>query len=427
MQALPLGSYCGKCENKVKERNRMLVHWIWLTMLDGVGIRGQCELLRLFGSAENIYCLTRQQCENTEGFQRKWLDPVLNKDLSSAQKVMIDCDNQDIRVLPIYDELYPDRLRNIPEPPIVIYYRGTMPRVDEEAAIAIVGTRKCSAYGLLYAKQFSKLIANSGGVVISGGARGIDTMALQGALDSAVPVLCVLGAGIDRPYPQENRWLFREVERHGCLITEYPPGTPPNKGNFPRRNRIMSGLSVGVLVVEAPLGSGALITANFALEQGRDVYTIPGNLGLAQCEGSNELLRDGAQLAINGWDVLQNYQHLFPGKLVDGRNKSALEKLFEARYGMSLPVYSPVFHADPNDKKAVDNQKESTYSMDKEPPTDLSEDEKAVYDLLGDEPQHLDEIVASGSLPSARVMAAMTMLQIKQLAEKQGANYFVRK
>lgn len=382
--------------------------------------------MRLFGTAEAIYQLTKAHCEEVPEFQRRWLEPVLDKDLSEAERILQDCDSQGISILTYADEIYPDRLRNIADPPAVLYYRGTFPSIDEEAVIAVVGTRKCSAYGLLHAKQFSRLIAASGGIVISGGARGIDTMAIQGALDSAVPVLCVLGSSFDRPYPRENQWLFREVERHGCMITEFPPGTEPERGNFPRRNRIMSGLSVATLVVEAPKGSGALITANLALEQGRDVYTIPANIGAKQCEGNHELLRDGAALVTDGWEILQNYVHLFPDKLIDGRNKNTIEKIFTVRYGLSLPVYSPVFHAEPNDKKSVDNTQKTTYIKEKEPPANLSEDEQTVLALLSHEPEHIDQLVEASNLPASRVTAAITMLQIKQLAEKQGANYFVR-
>lgn len=156
-----------------------------------------------------------------------------------------------------------------------MYLQGRLPGFDHEAAIAVVGSRRCSAYGLLHAKQFSRLIAASGGLVMSGGARGIDTMALQSAMDLLEPVVCVLACGLDIAYPPENGQLFAQIASRGCLLSEYPPGTSPMRGNFPVRNRILSGLSVGVLVVEASAQSGALITARLALEQGRDVFAIP--------------------------------------------------------------------------------------------------------------------------------------------------------
>lgn len=299
--------------------------------------------------------------------------------------------------------------------------------MDDEVPIAIVGTRNCSPYGLLHAKQFAKLIAISGGLVVSGGARGIDTMALKGALDSLTPVICVLGTAIDNLYPHENSWLFREIERHGCILSEYPPGFETKRACFPQRNRIISGISVGTMIIEAPKGSGALITANHALEQGRDVFTIPGNLGMKQYEGNNDLLRDGAVLVTNGWEVLQHYEHLYPGKLADGRQKENLEQVYATRFGLALPVYSPTFSQLEADKKDIDNQPETTYSKEKEPPTGLSAEEDTVYQILTEEPQHTDEIVAKSGLEASKVIAALTMLQIKQLAEKQSGNYFLRK
>lgn len=405
----------------------MLKHWIWLTTRKGIGTRGCASLLRLYGTAERIFALTKEECKSAVNFEKRWLEAISDKDLTEAEQILIRCEEKGISILTYADEAYPDRLRNIPDPPALLYYRGKFPEVDYEAVIAIVGTRRCSAYGLLHAKQFSKQVANSGGVVVSGGARGIDTMALRGALDSSMPVICVLGCGVDIAYPRENRWLFQEVERHGCLISEFPPGTPPERINFPRRNRIISGLALGVLVIEAPAKSGALITAEHALEQGRDVYTIPGNIGVKQCEGSNALLRDGASIVMDGWELLENYVHLFPNKLADSRNKQAMEKIFASRYGMALAVYSPMLPQEACDKKGIDNPPVNTYIEMKEPPADLQEDEKAILSCLSDKPLHCDEIIAMTGLPPQRVMSALTMLQIKQLSEKHAGNYYVRK
>ncbi len=405
----------------------MLTHWIWLTIRPGIGCRGQSMLLSLFGTAERIYQLTKDECESTEGFKPSWLEPILDKDLSMAEDQLRRCDELNVKVLTAADPLYPKRLSHIADPPSVLYCRGKMPNMDEEVPIAIVGTRNCSAYGLLHAKQFAKLIAISGGMVISGGARGIDTVALKGALDSMTPVVCVLGTAIDNLYPKENTWLFREIERHGCIISEYPPGYKTRPECFPARNRIISGMAVGSVIIEAPKKSGALITATHALEQGRDVFTIPGNIGVKQFEGNNDLLRDGAILVTDGWEVLQHYEHIYPGKLADGRQRENLELVYAARYGMSLPVYSPVFTPLESDKKDVDIAPQTTYSSEKQPPKDLTEEEETIYDLLTDEPEHIDQIVAKSGLATSRVIAALTMLQIKQLAEKQNGNYFLRK
>lgn len=404
----------------------MLKHWIWLTTRPGIGVHGRVALLRLFGTAERIFEMKERDYLAAEGFECRWLESLLDKSLDEAEKILIECDDKSIRLVTYADGAYPSRLRNISDPPALLYYCGTLPDFDNEAVIGVIGSRRCSAYGLLHAKQFSKLIAFSGGLVVSGGARGIDSMALRGALDSEMPVACVLGCGVDVVYPPENRELFRQIAAHGCLLSEYRPGTRPDRGNFPVRNRIISGLALGVLVVEAPERSGALITANLALEQGRDVFAIPGNIGVKSCEGSNRLIRDGAIVVENGWEILREYEHLFPGKLSDGRSREAMERGFMARFGRPAPVYTPVVLEEPVDKKVIDNPENRNYSDVKEKVPVLAGDEAAVFAVLTEQPELADELVVRSGLPAQRVAAALTMLQIKGLARKQAGNRYCR-
>lgn len=407
-------------------------HWVWLTTRKGVGSRGRAALLELYGTAEQIYELKEDDYTHTEGFDRRWLESLLDKSLDEAEEILRDCDNAEIDLLTYADERYPKRLKNISDPPALLYYKGTLPDFDNEAAIAVVGSRRCSAYGLMYAKQFARQIANSGGIVVSGGARGIDTMALKGALDSSMPVVAVMGCGLDIDYPRENHFLFQKIIQHGCILSEYPPKTEPERGHFPVRNRILSGLSLGVLVVEAPEKSGALITADLALQQGRDVFAIPGNIGVKHCSGSNRLIREGAYMVEDGWEVLREYSNLFPDKLSDGRSREAMERIFRSRYGMALPVYSPVVFSDDGDKKVVDNPPGKTYSDESDnrrtvPAAPLDGDEQTVFELLTDQPIHCDELTAKSGLPSRSVTAALTMLQIKGRAVKLAGNYYKRK
>lgn len=404
----------------------MLKHWIWLTTRPGIGVHGRAALLRLFGTAERIFEMKERDYLAAEGFECRWLESLLDKSLDEAEKILIECDDKSIRLVTYADGAYPSRLRNISDPPALLYYCGTLPDFDNEAVVGVIGSRRCSAYGLLHAKQFSKLIASSGGLVVSGGARGIDSMALRGALDSEMPVACVLGCGVDVVYPPENRELFRQIAAHGCLLSEYRPGTRPDRGNFPVRNRIISGLALGVLVVEAPERSGALITANLALEQGRDVFAIPGNIGVKSCEGSNRLIRDGAIVVENGWEILREYEHLFPGKLSDDRSREAMERGFMARFGRPAPVYTPVVLEEPVDKKVIDNPENRNYSDVKEKVPVLAGDEAAVFAVLSEQPELADELVVRSGLPAQRVAAALTMLQIKGLARKQAGNRYCR-
>lgn len=417
-------------------------HWVWLTTRKGIGASGCARLLRHFGSAERIYECTRRQYEADEQIERRYVESLCDKDLEEAEQILRRCDEADIRLLRYDSAQYPERLKSISDPPALLYYRGRLPDFDEEVAVAVVGSRRCSAYGLLNAKQFSRMIAMSGGLVLSGGARGIDTMALRGALDSAMPVVCVCGCGLDVCYPKENRYLFNEITHHGCMISEYPPGTPPLPANFPVRNRILSGLSLGVLVVEAPEKSGALITAELALEQGRDVFAIPGNVGVKHCEGSNRLLREGAILVQDGQEVLREYERRFPDRLTDGRHKEALSNIYRARYGKAQPVYSPISFGQSEslppeppsgaEKPKKPAPKPPVQPKPPEPPEPpaarelpkLTDDERAVYDALGKEPMLPDELVARCALPARRVASALTLLQIKGLAAKAAGNRF---
>lgn len=410
----------------------MIKHWIWLTTRKGIGTHGVAELLRLFGTAERIYALTKRECEETVGFQRRWLEPILDKDTSYAEKILIDCDNKEFQVLTYCDELYPERLRNIPDPPAVLYYIGRLPRFDEEAVIGVIGTRNGSVYGMMQAMQFANLIATSGGIVVSGGAKGIDAMATNGALNSLMPTVCVLGSGLDVLYPRCNKEMFQNVIYHGCLISEYPPGTPPLAVNFPQRNRIISGLSLGVLVVEAPEKSGALITANYALEQGRDVFAVPANVGVKHSAGSNRLLREGATMVSDGWEVLSEYQHLFPDKLADGRCVQTMEKLHHKRCCDSMQVYSPVViphepydsFAAPLDKKELDKPPVKAYIDENDP--QLTDNERTILSLFQAQPLHTDSLVARSKLPAQTVLSTLTILQIKRKVEKLSGNYYQR-
>ena len=274
---------------------------------------------------------------------------------------------------------------------MILYYRGVLPDFDNLPMIGIVGTRKASAYGLKIAERIGREAAQHGGIVVSGMAEGIDAMATRGALHAQMPAVGVLGCGVDQIYPRCNRELYLKMDRCGCLLSEYPPGTPPYRWNFPRRNRIISGISCGVLVVEAPQKSGALITARQALEQGRDVFVTPGNIGVASCEGSNALLRDGAIMATCGWDILSEYVHRFPEKI-------------------QKEPKSPKKAAD--DKITVDNTQTQPYiDLDK-----ISADQDSVEDLLlanlesGE--KLIDTVIAETGLPSGEVLAALTMLEV---------------
>lgn len=325
---------------------------------------------------------------------------LAEKDLTEARQITENCRQKGIGILTFRDAAFPSRLRNVEDGPVLLYYRGNLPDLDAQPVISLVGTRKATPYGLRIACMIAGQMAACGALVVSGGASGVDTAAMEAALNAGFSTVGVLGCGVDIVYPASNRQLFRRVEEKGCLLSEYPPGTKPDHWRFPQRNRIISGISHGVLVVEAPKKSGALITAHCALEQGRDVYVVPGNIDSAACEGSNALMMEGAQPVMSGWDLMQNYEAAFPQAVHKQQTPAAPEK--EA-------------HANRSDKKGIDNPAKPPYSGLMDLLDSLSQDEKDLLSCLGTEPILMDEVIARSKIPAAKVLRTMTVLSLKGL------------
>ena len=388
----------------------MLLYWIWFSELN-IPMTEKHRLLARFGDPETLYHSGENQ----------------DKDLQGAEEILRKCNARNIRLLPIDDAAYPARLRNTPDAPVLLYYKGILPDWDSVPFIGVVGTRKASAYGLQVAHQMGAQIAQSGGFVVSGGASGIDTAAMQGALDAGCPVIGVLGCGVDVVYPRHNRKLFETVVKNGCLLSEYPPEAEGLPWHFPARNRIISGMSNGTLIVEAPKVSGALITARWALEQGRDVFVVPGNINTITCEGSNALLQEGATPVFCGWDVVSNYEILYPGKLQKHR-KAPLYTGEETAAKVAQTTQMPSEKSSGEEtrrKKFIDNEENSTYSVvleNKKPA--LSNEEQAILAQLTREPKETAELIAKMNMPSGKVLSLLTMLSIKGLAVKHPGGRF---
>ena len=281
----------------------MLKYWVWLAELPGLKSSQRLALLRHFGSPEDVFFADREELLLAEGVSPAQAE--LDHDLSAADRILADCQRLGQRIMTIQDAEYPQRLRNIFDPPLTLYVRGRMPAIDEEAAIAVVGTRDCTPYGIAAAERISQELAASGAVVVTGLAKGVDSAAARGALRAGGTVVGVVGNGLDVYYPWESKDLYEDVAAAGVLISEYPPGSEPEKHHFPARNRIMSGLGAATLVVEAPERSGALITARLALDQGRDVYALPGRATDPLSGGCNRLIRQGAGLVSSPEEFLR--------------------------------------------------------------------------------------------------------------------------
>lgn len=377
----------------------MQLYWIWYSLLSGLSLRQKYFVLEYFSSPEDIYNAQDYSCipEATQ----EMVQILSNKDLTHARQIFNRCRRDGIGILCVSDPVYPQRLRYIPDPPLVLYYKGVLPDLENKPAIAVVGTRKASGYGNNMAREVSGQIALCGAIVISGGAYGVDTMALEGALNAGGQTVAVLGCGVDIAYPASNRPLFQRIAQTGCILSEYIPGTKPNPWQFPERNRIVSGMSNGVLVVEAPEKSGALITARLALEQGRDVYVIPGNIDVTSCRGSNALLREGAEAVFSGWDIVREYAAQYP-QVTENRQAAP-----EASQPQSVPTPEPA------DKKSVDNPTPKSYSVKEINTPELTEQEQAVVDCLDTVPRPLDQVVARAGIPAALVSGVITKLTLK--------------
>ena len=391
----------------------MLIHWIWLAQRPKVTDRVKRELLDRMGDAEDIYHADAQVLG-------EWT-ALLDKDLSGAEKILAQCSEKGIQILTLRDQGYPAALRSISDPPLVLYHKGPLPDLDAAPAIGVVGTRKSSPYGLSVAEKMGYQIAKCGGVLVSGAAEGIDAAAMDGALRAGGPVIGVLGGGVDVVYPVCNRWLFQDMERQGCLISEYPPQARPAKWTFPRRNRIISGLSQGVLVVEAPERSGSLITARQALEQGRDVYVVPGNIDVPACAGSNGLLRDGATAVGCGWDILSGYEEVYPQTVRCRQGETPVVEHENIAPKVAQKPRLPRKTSAP-EKKVIDNSPASPYIDGEKAAVSLSEEERLIVRQLEGGKRLADDVIVATGLPSGRVQGILTMLEVRGVIRRLPGN-----
>lgn len=401
-----------------------LKYWIWLSTREKIGPNTAAALIEYFGSPEKVYFAREEELRQSGVLNKVEMPSLLDKGIQKSLDTVDFCRKHKVKIITINDSEYPEKLRNIYGPPIVLYVIGRLPDMDDEAAVAIVGTRKCSDYGASNAERIARQYAACGGVVVTGLAVGIDSAAARGAIKAGGQVVAVLGSGIDVLYPYENRKLFKEVYKSGAIITEFAPGTPPLKGNFPRRNRIISGLSVGVLVVEAPMKSGSLITAARATEQGRDVFALPGDVDKETFAGSTALLRDGAAIITSGYELADEYIALYPDKLHIREIEKSNNFDSDYREKTETAVSDNTRNKEKSTKIAIDNVKHMEYIDLHNEPNLLSEDEKAVASVMSSESTYIDEIILKSGLPAAKVMSALTMLQIKGYVQQHTGKHF---
>ena len=381
-------------------------YWVWLSALNGLGSRAAHAVVEHFGSPMEAYFAPYDSYRELPDVTERDAELLGDKDLSEAERILGECEEKNIRIMTAADADYPLRLSQIYDAPQVLYLRGKLPYLDECPAIAIVGTRKASPYGEKMASSLGYQVAKGGGVIVTGMALGNDAAAARGALMAQGKCVGVLGTAIDVDYPRQNASLIADVAATGCIMSEYPPGS--GIMNFPRRNRIISGLSSGVCVVEAPLKSGALITANDALEQGRDLFVVPGNADNPNCAGSNNLLRDGAKVVMTGADILEEYSGLFAVRVAEGEKKKPYET-----------VKAP--------DVVVDKKETAAYIDVESRLAGCSDSQKVLLRLLGEGEKQADELIAASGFGPAKVMAEMTILGIRGLVSAKPGKRFALK
>ena len=318
---------------------------IWFSLRCGVGNREFPQLLEHFGTPYDLYKADENELEGLPCSDRL-KTRLADKSLSEATRIMEYCRETGVGILFWQDEDYPASLRPLRDPPVLLYYRGKLPDLTKRLCISVVGTRSMSEYGKRIAYRIGYELGAAGAVVVSGMALGNDGVAAAGTILSGGSTVAVLGCGIDVTYPREHGRLFTEITSKGAVMSEFAPGTPPEGKNFPIRNRIISGLSQGTVVVEGNLRSGALITARTAILQGRDIYAFPGNVGETNSAGTNKLISDGAAMILCARDLLENYAFLYGdvldmGKLTRAESRSDIDEAGLQRLGVCVRTEKP--------------------------------------------------------------------------------------
>lgn len=377
----------------------MIRDWVELNMTAGIGPRAAAKLLERFGSAEAVYKATRAELEQLR-LPPEAVDTIIARDLLPRAEAEINAVKRfGGEILLLDDGVYPSALREIYDPPIVLYVKGAWSDCLDRPCIGVVGSRRASTYGQNAALMLARDLAEHGVTVVSGFARGIDAAAHRGALEAGGRTVAVLGTGIDEVYPRDHKKLAAEIlDRGGALVSQFPLGTPPVSENFPYRNRIISGLSLGVVVVEAAENSGSLITARLAMEQNREVFAVPGNITSRNSFGTNYLIKGAGAKLVQQWqDIASELPQpiaasLLPPPLSERKHQSAIaERLAFVPEGLS-PAETCVFKL-----------------------------------LTPDSPAHVDWLFDKSKLPISELTAALLSLEIRELVRALPGRCFVRR
>ncbi len=398
------------------------VYWVWLSC--GLGPSASClDLVSYYEwNPYEIYGSTLKELFQLNVVGRRQLERLKSFPIEKAEEILSISRKNGWKILTPSSENYPQKLITLQDLPLTLYVDGDETCLNSELSVSVVGARKASDYGRAVARALSSAMASIGFTVVSGGALGIDSEAHRGALEEKGKTVCVLGCGLGTKYLMENEPLRQEIAKNGAVISEYPPFTPASKISFPQRNRIISGLTLGTVVVEAGERSGSLITARLASEQGRDVFAVPGDLVSSSFLGTNNLIRNGARAVFSPNDILEEYcyrffdkinnENRFPDDEIIRRAQNYLKTEEFCNEGREKPKPSP--------KKTAPKPEKSPKPLpvpDKRTAPDyLTQEAKAVYAFLGAEAVHVDDIAEKCSLSTEKTLSALTELEIYGLA-----------
>lgn len=372
-------------------------HWLKLKNADGVGPVIFSRLLNHFGSIENILGTSVSELKRVEGLGSNKAERIAaSREKTDVTAEIGLAEKLGVWIINLKDERYPALLKQIYDPPPVLYIKGTLTESDN-LSVAIVGARRCSLYGSEQSSRLAHILASAGFTVCSGMAMGIDTAAHQGALAAGGRTIAVQGCGLSRVYPPENKKLFEAIAESGACVSELPLSYEPLSENFPPRNRIIAGLSLGTIVIEAGSGSGSLLTAKAALEYNREVMAVPGKIDSPLSRGANRLIKQGAKLVETVEDVMETLGY------VGSRLNRHVGEISDS---ITAKVEAPLFDISQ---------------------LNLSHSEKSVYEYLHTDPTHLEQIIAELELPAGSVNAAMVSLRLKGLVKQMPGNMFVRR
>lgn len=433
----------------MKDEN--ILYWLWLSEKCAIATKDFRSLAERFEDPFDLYRLETEEIEHIEGISERLKNKLSDKSLENAYSTLKYCKDNKVNIISYRDERYPKRLKDIENPPVLLYVLGELPDFDKRLCIGVVGTRSMSDYGKEAAFRISYELAAADAVIVSGMALGIDAVSAAGALEAGGVTVAVLGCGIARTYPKEHVKLKKAILKRGAVISEYPPFEAPNAFNFPKRNRIISGLSGGVVIVEGSERSGALITAAKAISQGRELFALPGNVDSVNAEGPNELIKSGANVVLSSEDVIDHYDFLYHD-VINYREYSKAKKSFAysdrmlKKYGIGAAYFKKkeeqgamtdvpeVVFVNNDGFEAKDSSAEKLAGEQTERRDDsakllegLDDTSKKVFELLPIDKSVSPDALTAHGMDIGEVITALTMLEISGLISSLPGGLYIRK